>query len=54
MLKALLVLVLIAVAAAGGLGAGYYMWGRQIDWYAVDIAKLGPGRRTIWCAMAEI
>lgn len=43
MLKALLVLILIALAAAGGLGAGYYMWGRQVDWYAVDIAKLGPG-----------
>ncbi len=43
MLKALLVIILLVLAAAGGLGAGYYLWGRQIDWYAVDIAKLGPG-----------
>ncbi|MGA7458310.1 MAG: c-type cytochrome [Methyloceanibacter sp.] len=43
MLKALLVFILLVLAAAGGLGAGYYLWDRQIDWYAADIAKLGPG-----------
>jgi thiosulfate dehydrogenase len=41
MLKGLLVVILLAGAA--GLGAGHYLWGRQIDWYAVDIAKLGSG-----------
>ena len=26
-----------------GLRPGYYLWGIHKDWYAVDIAKLGPG-----------
>ena len=43
MLKGLLVVILLAVAAAGGVAAGYYLWGIHKDWYAVDIAKLGPG-----------
>ena len=43
MLKALLVIILLVLATAGGLGAGYYLWGIQKDWYAVDIAKLGAG-----------
>ena len=43
MLKALLVIILLVLATAGGLGAGYYLWGTQKDWYAVDIAKLGAG-----------
>ncbi len=42
MLKGLLVVILLAVAAAGGVAGGYYLWGIQKDWYAVDIAKLGP------------
>ena len=43
MLKGLLVVILLAVAAAGGVAAGYYLWGIHKNWYAVDIAKLGPG-----------
>jgi thiosulfate dehydrogenase len=43
MLKGLLVLVLLAAAAAAGVAAGYYLWDRPVDWYAADIAKLGPG-----------
>ncbi|HEX2448951.1 MAG TPA: c-type cytochrome [Methyloceanibacter sp.] len=43
MLKGLLIAVLLAAAAAAGVGAGYYLWGIQKNWYTVDIAKLGPG-----------
>ena len=44
MLKALLVMVLLVLAGAAGLGAGYVLWNKKdINWYAVDIAKLGPG-----------
>ncbi len=44
MLKGLLVIVLLVVAAAAGLGAGYILWNkRDVNWYAVDITKLGPG-----------
>jgi thiosulfate dehydrogenase len=42
MLKALIV-VIAALAAAAGLGAGYYLWGIPTDLYAVDLAKLGKG-----------
>ena len=44
MLKALLVMVLLVLAGAAGLGAGYVLWNQNdINWYAVDIDKLGPG-----------
>ncbi len=44
MLKALLVMVLLVLAGAAGLGAGYVLWNKKdINWYAVDINKLGPG-----------
>jgi thiosulfate dehydrogenase len=44
MLKALLVLVLLVIAAAAGLGMGYVLWSkREVNRYAVDINKLGPG-----------
>jgi len=44
MLKALLVMVLLVLAGAAGLGAGYVLWNKKdINWYAVDIAKFGPG-----------
>jgi thiosulfate dehydrogenase len=44
MLKALLVMVLLVLAGAAGLGAGYVLWNKKdINWYAVDIDKLGPG-----------
>ena len=43
MLKALLLVVVLAVAAATGLGAGYVMWGQVPNWYAADVAKLGQG-----------
>ena len=42
MLKALLV-VLPSLRAPAGLAPGYVLWGGPINWYAVDIAKLGPG-----------
>ena len=39
--------VLLAAAfvfAAGvGLSLGYFVWGWPTNWYAVDVAKLGPG-----------
>jgi thiosulfate dehydrogenase len=38
-----LILVMAVLAAATGLGAGYYLWGVPTDWYAVDISKLGKG-----------
>ena len=43
MLKALFVLFLIGIAAAAGVGAGYFLWGQKPYWYAVDVTKLGPG-----------
>lgn len=43
MMKGLLVVVLLAIAAAAGVGTGYFLWGVQKDWYAVDISKLGTG-----------
>jgi hypothetical protein len=47
MLKALLVMVLLVLAGAAGLGAGYVLWNKKdINWYAVDIAKLGPGSQS--------
>ena len=43
MLKVLLVVLLIGIAAAAGVGAGYLLWGQKPDWYAVDVTKLGQG-----------
>jgi thiosulfate dehydrogenase len=36
-----LIIVIAVLAAAAGVGAGYYLWGTPTDWYAVDISKLG-------------
>jgi thiosulfate dehydrogenase len=44
MIRAALIVVALAVAALAGLGAGYVLWNKkEINWYAVDINKLGPG-----------
>ncbi len=43
MLRALFVLFLIGIAAAAGVGAGYFLWGQKPDWYAVVVTKLGQG-----------
>jgi len=43
MLKGLLIVILLALAAAAGVGTGYLLWGIPKNWYAVDITKLGPG-----------
>jgi thiosulfate dehydrogenase len=44
MIRAALIVVALAVAAGAGLGAGYVLWNKkEINWYAVDINKLGPG-----------
>ena len=43
MLKGLFVVLLLAIAAAAGIGAGYFLWGIHKDWYAADISRLGPG-----------
>ena len=43
-IRAALIVVALAVAALAGLGAGYVLWNKkEINWYAVDINKLGPG-----------
>jgi thiosulfate dehydrogenase len=34
--------LLIALAAVAGFGAGYLLWDRTADYYAVDISELGP------------
>jgi thiosulfate dehydrogenase len=38
-----LIIVIAVLAAAAGMGAGYYLWGTPTDWYSVDISKLGKG-----------
>lgn len=44
MIRAALTLIALVVGAAAGLGAGYVLWNkREVNWYAVDINKLGPG-----------
>ena len=44
MIRGALIVVALAVAAVAGLGAGYVLWNKkEINWYAVDINKLGPG-----------
>jgi thiosulfate dehydrogenase len=44
MIRAALTLIALVVAAAAGLGAGYVLWNkREVNWYAVDVNKLGPG-----------
>ena len=44
MIRGALTLIALAVAAAAGLGAGYVLWNKkEVNWYAVDINKLGPG-----------
>ncbi|MGH6736574.1 MAG: c-type cytochrome [Methyloceanibacter sp.] len=35
--------VLVALAAAAGLGIGWLLWDQPVDWYKADISKLGPG-----------
>ena len=42
-MRALLIEIGLVLAVAAGLGAGYVLWGIPTNWYAVDIAKLGPG-----------
>jgi thiosulfate dehydrogenase len=41
-----LIIVIAVLAAAAGVGAGYYLWGTPTDWYAVDISKLGKGTQS--------
>ena len=44
MIRGALTVIALAVAAAAGLGAGYVLWNKkEVNWYAVDINKLGPG-----------
>jgi thiosulfate dehydrogenase len=44
MIRAALTAVALAVAAVAGLGAGYILWNKnEVNWYAVDVNKLGPG-----------
>jgi len=44
MIRAALIVIALAVAAVAGLGAGYVLWSKkEINWYAADINKLGPG-----------
>lgn len=33
----------LLLGGAAGAGVGYYLWGQPVNWYAADIAKLGPG-----------
>src|SRR4029453_5945263 len=39
----LLAFIALIVATAAGLGIGYLLWGRQPNWYAVDVTRLGQG-----------
>ena len=44
MIRGALIVIALAVAAVAGLGAGYVLWSKkEVNWYAVDINKLGPG-----------
>jgi len=44
MIRGALMVIALAVAAVAGLGAGYVLWNKkEVNWYAVDINKLGPG-----------
>src|SRR6185312_13681597 len=39
----LLAFIALIVATAAGLGISYLLWGRQPNWYAVDVTRLGQG-----------
>lgn len=43
MLRSVLGTLACAVAALVGFAIGYLFWGKQPDWYAVDISRLGEG-----------
>ncbi|MEZ5827766.1 MAG: c-type cytochrome [Hyphomicrobiales bacterium] len=42
-MRTVLIEILIVLVAVAGLGVGWMMWDRPVDWYAADISKLGPG-----------
>lgn len=41
MKKAVFAVMAALIAAAAGIGAGYFLWGIPANWYAIDLAKLG-------------
>jgi thiosulfate dehydrogenase len=44
MIRAALTVIALAVAGAVGLGVGYVLWNKkEVNWYAADVNKLGPG-----------
>ena len=42
-MRAIIFEIFIALAAVAGFGAGYLLWDKAADYYAVDISTLGPG-----------
>jgi thiosulfate dehydrogenase len=44
MIRAALTVIALAVAGAVGLSVGYVLWNKkEVNWYAADVNKLGPG-----------
>ncbi len=44
MIRAALTVIALAVGGAAGFGVGYLLWNKkEVNWYAVDVNKLGPG-----------